>query len=266
MDPIFFIILIVLLAWTYDFWNGANDCANSIATVVSTRAMSFRWAILMTGFFNFFGAFVSTEVAKTIGQGIVDPAAVTTGIIISGLAGAIIWTIISTQFGLPISVTHALVGGMVGAGVASGGWSILNTDGLWKIFQGIFCSPLISFFAAGLVFVLLAWIIRIFLRNIPALKLSHFFRRGQIFTSLAVSFTHGMNDTQNAMGIITIALISGGYLSNFRVPFWVILGSGTFMALGTIWGGHKVIKTVGQKNNTTSSRFTVSPPSSLQPF
>lgn len=247
MDPIFFIILIVLLAWTYDFWNGANDCANSIATVVSTRAMSFRWAILMTGSFNFFGAFVSTEVAKTIGKGIVDPAAITTSIIISGLAGAIIWTIVSTQFGLPISVTHALVGGMAGAGVASGGWEVLNAGGLFKIFQGIFGSPLISFFIAGLFFVLLAWVIKIFLKNIPALKLSHFFRRGQVLTSLAVSFTHGMNDTQNAMGIITIALVSGGYLEDFNVPFWAILGSGTFMALGTIWGGHKVIKTVGQK-------------------
>jgi PiT family inorganic phosphate transporter len=114
MDFFIPIIIIVLLAWIYDFWNGANDCANSIATVVSTRAMSFRKAIFMTGFFNFFGAFVSTEVAKTIGKGIVDPSAVTMGIIISGLAGAIIWTIVSTQLGLPISVTHALIGGLAG--------------------------------------------------------------------------------------------------------------------------------------------------------
>jgi PiT family inorganic phosphate transporter len=247
MDPLILIVIIVLLAWTYDFWNGANDCANSIATVVSTRAMSFRKAIFMTGFFNFFGAFVSTEVAKTIGKGIVDPAAITTGIIISGLAGAIIWTIVSTQFGLPISVTHALVGGLVGAGVASGGWGVLNMGGLIKIAQGIFGSPLISFFAAGLFFVLLVWALKLFFQKVSAFKLNNFFRRGQVLTSLAVSFTHGMNDTQNAMGIITIALVSGGYLTDFKVPLWVIFGSGTFMALGTVWGGHKVIKTVGQK-------------------
>ncbi|MFA5742822.1 MAG: inorganic phosphate transporter [Candidatus Paceibacterota bacterium] len=247
MEPFIFIIIIVLLAWIYDFWNGANDCANSIATVVSTRAMSFRKAILMTGFFNFFGAFVSTEVAKTIGKGIVDPAAITTGIIISGLLGAIIWTIASTQFGLPISVTHALIGGLIGAGVASGGFGVLRTDGLIKIVQGIFGSPLISFFAAGLFFVFLVWVLKLFFQKMPAFKLNNFFRRGQVLTSLAVSFTHGMNDTQNAMGIITIALVSGGYLADFNVPLWVIAGSGTFMALGTIWGGHRVIKTVGQK-------------------
>jgi PiT family inorganic phosphate transporter len=247
MEPFIFIVIIVLLAWVYDFWNGANDCANSIATVVSTRAMSFRKAIFMTGFFNFFGAFVTTEVAKTIGKGIVDPAAITTGIIISGLVGAIIWTIVSTQFGLPISVTHALIGGLIGAGVASGGFGGLEINGLIKIVQGIFGSPLISFFAAGLLFVLIVWIIKIFLRKVPAFKLNNFFRRGQVLTSLAVSFTHGMNDTQNAMGIITIALVSGGYLADFNVPLWVIAGSGTFMALGTVWGGHRVIKTVGQK-------------------
>ena len=247
MEPFIFIVIIVLLAWVYDFWNGANDCANSIATVVSTRAMSFRTAILMTGFFNFFGAFVSTEVAKTIGKGIVNPAAITTGIIISGLLGAIIWTVASTQLGLPISVTHALIGGLIGSGIASGGFGVLRTDGLIKIVQGIFGSPLISFFAAGLFFIFLVWVLKLFFHKVPAFKLNNFFRRGQILTSLAVSFTHGMNDTQNAMGIITIALVSGGYLADFNVPLWVIAGSGTFMALGTIWGGHRVIKTVGQK-------------------
>jgi len=247
MESIILIVIIVLLAWVYDFWNGANDCANSIATVVSTRALSFRKAIFMTGFFNFFGAFVSTEVAKTIGKGIVDPSAITTGIIISGLAGAIIWTIASTQLGLPISVTHALIGGLIGAGVASGGLGVLEISGLTKIVEGIFGSPLISFFAAGLFFIILVWGIKIFFRKVSAFKLNNFFRRGQILTSLAVSFTHGMNDTQNAMGIITIALVSGGYLADFKVPLWVIFGSGTFMALGTIWGGHRVIKTVGQK-------------------
>jgi len=247
MDFFIPIIIIVLLAWIYDFWNGANDCANSIATVVSTRAMSFRKAIFMTGFFNFFGAFVSTEVAKTIGKGIVDPSAVTMGIIISGLAGAIIWTIVSTQLGLPISVTHALIGGLAGAGVASGGFGVLNAGGFVKVAQGIFGSPLISFVIAGSFFIFLVWTIKFFFSKVRASKLNNFFKRGQILTSLAVSFTHGMNDTQNAMGIITIALISAGYLGDFKVPFWVILGSGTFMALGTIWGGQRVIKTVGQK-------------------
>lgn len=201
----------------------------------------------MTGFFNFFGAFVSTEVAKTIGKGIVDPSAITMAIIISGLAGAIVWTIVSTRFGLPISVTHALIGGLAGAGAAGGGLGVLNAEGLIKVAKGIFGSPLISFIAAGAFFVALVWTVKIFLSKVQAPKISNFFKMGQVLTSLAVSFVHGMNDTQNAMGVITIALISAGYLGDFKVPLWVIIGSGTSMALGTIWGGHRVIKTVGQK-------------------
>lgn len=247
MSSLVLIIIIVVLSWTYDFWNGANDCANSIATTVSTRALSFKRAIFLTGIFNLLGAFISTEVAKTIGEGIVSPETVSLQLLIFALVGAIIWIILSTKFGIPISVTHSLIGGLVGAALVNSGPSVLIKSGLFKVFIGMIVAPILGFLLGIFLILGVSWFIKIFFSNLSSFKISQGLRFGQIFSASAVALSHGMNDTQNAMGIITAALLTGGFLSEFKVPFWVIFGSGFFMALGTFFGGRKVIKTLGKK-------------------
>ncbi len=235
------------MAWLYDFWNGANDCANSVATTVSTRAMSFKNAVLLSGFFNLMGAFITTEVAKTIGKGVILPNMISQELLIFSLIGAISWIYLSTKLGIPISVTHSLVGGLLGAGIVGYGFSVIIYSGIIKILVGMILAPVLGFLGGAILILILVWTIKIFSPNIAAFKLNQKFRFGQIFTTIAVAITHGMNDTQNAMGVITISLIAGGFLSEFNVPLWVILGSGIFMCLGTIYGGQRIIKTVGRK-------------------
>lgn len=247
MIDLILVIIIIGLAWAYDFWNGANDCANSIATTVSTHALSFRKAIFLASFFNFFGAFFSTEVAKTIGKGIVSPEIISQPFLIFTLIGAIIWVILSTKFGIPISVTHSLIGGLIGTALVSVGISALRVGGLIKVVIGMILAPIIGFLVAIFLILVFSWLIKIFLSRLSAFKISQLFRFGQIFSASAVSFSHGMNDTQNAMGIITASLLAGGFLTEFKVPFWVILASGIFMALGTFYGGQAVIRTLGRK-------------------
>jgi len=241
------IIIIVIFAWIYDFWNGANDCANSIATSVSTHALTLKQAIFLAAIFNFVGALISTEVAKTIGKGIIAPEAISQPLLIFALIGAIIWTVISTNLGIPISVTHSLIGGLMGAAIVVAGTKPLVAWGLIKTFIGMIVSPLAGFLL-GIFFILaFCWLIKIFFSKIAPFRISQTFRWGQIFSASAVSFSHGMNDAQNAMGIITASLLAGGFLHDFKVPLWVILGSGTFMALGTFYGGQNVIKTLGRR-------------------
>jgi len=247
MEPLILIIIIVILSWAYDFWNGANDCANSIATTVSTRALSFKKAILLAAIFNFFGAFVNTEVAKTIGEGIVKPQVISQPLLVFALIGAIVWVVFSTKFGIPISVTHALIGGLIGGTMVSAGFKGLVVWGLLKVSIGIILAPIVGFLLGIILIVILSWLIKIFFSETSSFKISQLFRFGQIFSASAVSFSHGMNDSQNAMGIITASLLAGGFLSEFKVPFWVILGSGIFMALGTLYGGQEVIRTLGRK-------------------
>jgi len=246
MSPIFLLVLIVILAWLYDFWNGANDCANSIATTISTHALSFKTAVFLSAIFNFLGSLFSTEVAKTIGKGILNQEVITPFLLIFSLIGAILWTWLSTKFGIPISVTHALIGGLIGPGLVSAGLSSLIFKGLVKIAIGMFLAPIIGFLASAFFFIFIVWIIKLFVKASPS-KIQNFFRMVQRITTPLVSFAHGLNDTQNAMGIITIALFSAGYLKSFVVPLWVKIGSGLFMALGTIYAGQKVVRTVGQK-------------------
>jgi len=247
MGSLILVIVIIILAWTYDFWNGANDCANSIATTISTRALSFKRAIFLAAVFNLSGAFITTEVAKTIGKGIVLPEVISQPLLIFALIGAVIWVVLSTKFGIPISVTHSLVGGLFGAALVSVGISAFKTSGLIKIASGMILAPIIGFLVATFLILVFSWLIKIFFSKLPPFRISQFFRFGQIFSASAVSLSHGMNDTQNAMGIITASLLAGGFLSEFKVPFWVILGSGIFMALGTLYGGQAVIKTLGRK-------------------
>lgn len=241
------VITVIILAWGYDFWNGANDRANSIATTVSTKALSFKQATLLASFFNLVGAFITTEVAKTIGKGIVSPQIISQSLLIFSLIGAIIWVVTSTYLAIPISVTHSLIGGLIGAGLVRAGFSVLNKSGLIKVLIGMILAPVAGFAAAFILILILVWLAKLFLSSISAFKLNRFFRRSQILTTVAISLSHGMNDTQNAMGIITASLLAGGFLSKFEVPIWVILGSGFFMALGTIWSGKKVMRTVGRK-------------------
>ena len=243
LSPLIFIIVIIILAWSYDFFNGANDCANSIATTISTKALSPIKAIFLASILDIVGAFITTKVAATIGKGIIFPEFITQNILIASLVGAIIWAGFSTRFGIPISVTHALIGGLIGAGLIAGGFSVLNWGIIIKILSAMFLAPVFGFLLGGFVIFILFWIFR---KSRPD-KVNDFFRKGQIVSSSFVALTHGMNDTQNAMGIITVALLTQGFISSFEVPWWVILGSGFFMGLGTYLGGWKVIKTLGVK-------------------
>ena len=243
IDPTLFVIIVVLLAWIYDFYNGMNDAANAIATTISTRALTPRQAIALARIFNVLGAFATTAVAKTVGKGIVDPAAINQLMIISALIGASAWSAFCTYFGIPISITHALVGGLMGAAIYAKGLGVLQKTGMLKIFWAMLISPLAGFLAGFILMVIIYWVFR---KAAPA-KISKRFRLGQIVSTIFMAFSHGSNDTQNAMGIITAALVVGGFIDTFHVPVWVILGSALFMGLGTSVGGWRVIKTLGMR-------------------
>ncbi len=241
MNPYLFMVIVVLLAWTYDLYNGMNDAANAIATTVSTRALSPSQAILLAWFFNIAGAFLTTRVAYTMGKGIVDPALVDQGVWIAALVGAIIWSAVCTHRGIPISITHALVGGIMGAAVVGYGVPILKWAGLAKVFLWLVLSPLIGFAGAFVLMLAVYWVFR---RLRPS-RANRLFRLGQLASASFMAFAHGSNDTQNAMGLITASLMASGFLTEFKVPVWVILGSAFFMGLGTALGGWKVIRTLG---------------------
>ena len=247
-----FVIVIIALALVYDFLNGANDSANAIATVIATKALTPLKALALASFFNLAGAFVFTEVAKTVGKGIVpisDPNFLV--ILIGGLLGAIIWTYICTSVGIPISVTHSLVGAILGAGIVAGGTGIIQWEVLTdKVFVAIALGPFVGFVAGALLFSLISWLLYLFFKNTPATRTEGTFKKLQIISSSFMAFSHGMNDTQNAMGVITAALIFGGFIfvehpEQFPVPWWVKIMCGSVMALGTLLMGWKVIRTMG---------------------
>ncbi|HCJ10193.1 MAG TPA: anion permease, partial [Clostridiales bacterium] len=243
MSPLVFVIVIVVLAWAYDFYNGMNDAANAIATTVSTRALTPGQAIALAWFFNVVGAFLTTRVAATVGKGIVDPAMVDGSVWIAALLGAILWSAVCTHLGIPISITHALVGGIAGAGWVGYGLGILKWAGVKKVLLGLVLSPLAGFVVAYLFMLGVLWTFR----RVPLARANRFFRLGQIGSASFMAFAHGSNDTQNAMGMITAALVAAGFLPDFRVPVWVIFGSAFFMGLGTAVGGWKVIRTLGMR-------------------
>ncbi len=246
MSPLLFVIIVVILAWIYDFYNGVNDRANAIATTISTRAMTPHQAILVSAILNILGAFVTTQVAKTIGKGIVDPAMLQGDqiLVIAALIGTIIWVVSCTRAGIPISISHSLVGGIMGAAImAAGGISLLQWAGIKKILLGMVFSPLLGFGGAFILVILLLWLFR----RAQSYFANTLFRRVQVGTTVFLSFTHGMNDTQNAMGVITMALFVGGFITTFHVPWWVIAGSGFFMGAGTYIAGWRVMKTMGMK-------------------
>lgn len=239
--------VVVFLALVFDFINGFHDTANAIAASVSTGVLSPRRAIAMAGVLNFVGAVtIGTAVAATIGKGIIDPAIVTQPLVIAALLSAIAWNLVTWVYALPSSSSHALIGGLVGAGIARSGFGAINwigPKGVSTIVQSLIYSPIAGFFFAFLLLVSLYWTFR---RLMPH-QVRDFFRILQVFAAAFINFSHGSNDAQKSMGIITMALFSAGYLPTFKVPLWVIVACALSMALGTSSGGWKIIKTMGTK-------------------
>jgi len=237
------LLLVVGLALLFDFSNGWHDSANAIATVVSTRVLTPAVAVLMAGLLNVAGAFMSTAVAKMVGAGIVDPTAVTQGAVASALGGAIIWNLFTLILGLPTSSSHALIGGLVGAGMAHGGWEAVKLRGLRSVLEAMILSPFLGFLI-GLVLMVL--IVRVFFRA-PRAAASRLFSRLQLVSAAFMAFSHGANDAQKAMGIITLALLSAGQIPSAEVPGWVIVACALAMGLGTAIGGWKIVRTLGMR-------------------
>ncbi|HEX9251205.1 MAG TPA: anion permease [Ignavibacteriaceae bacterium] len=239
------VVLIIALALVFDFYNGMNDAANSIATVVSTRVLTPFQAVAWAAFFNFAAAFIfGVHVATTIGTGIVDVKIVDNFVVLSGLVGAIILTASATHFGMPISVSHAIIGGFGGAAVMKAGFGALIISGYTKVLIFIFLAPILGMLMALLFSILTIWIVK----DMNPRKVDKQFRRLQLLSAALYSLSHGSNDAQKTIGIITIALFTNGVLgSTFYVPTWVIFLSYSFIALGTLLGGWKVIKTLGMR-------------------
>lgn len=237
------LILVIALALLFDFSNGWHDSANAIATVVSTRVLSPLSAVMMAGVLNVAGAFMSTAVAKMVGKGIIDPSAINDIVIVAALGGAIIWNFITLQMGLPSSSSHALIGGMVGAGFIHGGVDVLQVAGLFKVLKAMVFSPFFGFLMAFILMVVLSWAFFRTQRGVARVL----FRRLQVLSAAFMALSHGANDAQKAMGIITLALLSSGHLSDAEVPMWVITSCALAMGLGTALGGWKIIRTLGMR-------------------
>ena len=238
------IVLIVLVALTFDFLNGFHDAANSIATVVSTRVLSPQKAVVWAAFFNFVAAFVlGTHVAKTLGSGMIDLSVVTQEVVLAGLLGAIAWNLITWYYGIPVSSSHALIGGYAGAAVAKAGWGAIITSGWTKTLVFIVLAPLIGMLLAFTLMASITWL----LRKWNPFRLDKLFRRLQLLSAAFYSLGHGGNDAQKTMGIITGLLVASGHLQKFEVPIWVILISHAAIAFGTMFGGWRIVKTMGSK-------------------
>lgn len=238
-------VLVVLLALSFDFINGFHDTANSIATSISTKALPPRIAIVLSSVMNLLGALTFTGVAKTIGGKIADPFSLSNGlyIVIAALLAAIAWNLITWYYGIPSSSSHALIGSMAGAVVAAAGFKAVNFAGFLTILQALIFSPIIAFAIGFLVMSL----IKLIFRKAHPVKMNRRFRTLQIFTAAWQAFSHGTNDAQKSMGIITFALIAGGFQQNMDIPFWVKFSCAVAMAFGTSVGGWRIIKTVGTR-------------------
>ena len=245
VDSLYFVIFLVGVALVFDFLNGFHDSANAISTIVSTRVLSPRYAVLWAAFFDFAAVFfIGVPVAKTIGTGIIDPAIVNNYIILAALGGAIIWNIITWWFGLPSSSSHALIGGLIGAGIMKGGTGTLVLSGITKTSLFIVVSPVLG--------LILGWVLMVIVLNISrnsnVARSEKIFRKLQLVSAAVYSMGHGTNDAQKTMGIIAIILFSKGLLGpTFYVPFWVVITCYTVIALGIMSGGWRVVKTMGTK-------------------
>jgi len=240
-----YIFFLILLALTFDFLNGFHDSANSIATVVSTRVLSPRHAVLWAAFFNFIAfLFLGLHVANTIGKGIVAVGIIDPNIIFATLVGACLWDIITWYYGLPTSSSHALIGGMVGAALVKAGPDALVMNGIIKAITFIFISPTVGLCLGLLIGIAVYWAFR---KSTPR-NVDHIFRKGQLVSAALYSLGHGGNDAQKTMGIIAGLLFSAGLLGDkFYIPFWVVISCQSAIALGTMFGGWRIVKTMGQK-------------------
>ena len=237
------LLLVVVLALLFDFSNGWHDSANAIATVVSTRVLSPMTAVLLAGVLNVAGAFMSTAVAKMIGQGIVDPSTVTQAVVASALAGAILWNLCTLVLGLPTSSSHALIGGLVGASTVHGGWETVKFSGLRSVLEAMIISPLCGFAVGLALMVAITWLFFRAQRSIA----TRLFSRLQLVSASFMAFSHGANDAQKAMGIITLALLSAGQITSGEVPSWVVVSCAAAMGLGTASGGWRIVRTLGTR-------------------
>jgi PiT family inorganic phosphate transporter len=240
------VALLVLLAIAFDFMNGFHDAANSIATVVSTGVLKPQQAVLFAAFFNLIAIFVfHLSVAKTIGKGIVEPGVVDANVVFGALIGAIAWNVITWWYGIPSSSSHALIGGIVGATIAKAGPGALIAAGIWKTVAFIFVSPLLGMVLGSAAMVLVAWIFR----GRTPMRIDRWFRRAQLVSAGLYSLGHGGNDAQKTIGIIWLLLIASGYASaaDAQPPWWVIWSCYIAIALGTMFGGWRIVKTMGQK-------------------
>ena len=239
------VIFIVILALVFDFINGFHDSANSIATIVSTRVLRPRQAVLWAAFFNFVAILLfDSRVANTVGTGIVNPSIVDNALLIAAVSGAIVWNLITWWLGLPSSSSHALIGGLIGAGLMKEGFEILVWKGIIKTSSFIFISPLI-----GLILGLILMVVVMNISRYSTIsKSNRIFRKLQLFSAAIFSISHGLNDAQKTMGIIGLVLFSGGYLGpTFHIPYWVVIMCYTVIALGTLSGGWRIVKTMGTK-------------------
>jgi PiT family inorganic phosphate transporter len=239
------VVLIILVALCFDFLNGFHDAANSIATVVSTRVLTPLQAVVWAAFFNFVAAFgFGVQVAATVGKGVVDTAIVDQWVILAALVGAIVWDVVTWYWGLPTSSSHALIGGLAGAGVVKGGFGALVASGLVKIGVFMVLSPLIGLVLGFLLMLGTLWTFR---AATPG-RIDWVFRRAQLLSAAAYSLGHGTNDAQKTMGIIAVLLFTTGHLGpQFYVPFWVIMAAHAAIGLGTLSGGWRIVKTMGMR-------------------
>jgi len=239
-----FVIVIVVTALAFDFLNGFHDAANSIATVVSTRVLSPRVAVIWAAFFNFVAAFTfGTAVARTMGHGMIDLRFVNLYVILAGLLGAIFWDLVTWYYGLPVSSSHALIGGYAGAAIAKAGWTVIIPSGWTKTLLFIILSPAIGLILGSSLMIAVYWLFR----NWPPARLDKYFRKFQLLSAAAYSFGHGTNDAQKTMGIMAGILFTAGYLDHFYVPFWVVLMAHAAIGFGTLAGGWRIVRTMGMR-------------------
>jgi len=237
------LIIVIALALVFDFLNGIHDSSNIVATMISSRAFRPRTALAMTATAEFLGPFLfGVAVAKTIGEEVAQSGALTLDVIVACLISAIVWNLLTWFLGLPSSSSHALIGGLIGAVAIGAGFGAIKVSGLEKVLIALFTSPLIGF-AVGFVLMRLIY----FLVRGATPRVNVFFKRAQFFTALGMAFSHGTNDAQKTMGIITLSLVIGGVLPEFKVPVWVIAMSAGAIALGTALGGWRLIRTLGGK-------------------
>ena len=234
---------VILVALAFDFVNGFHDAANSIATVVSTRVLSPRYAVIWAAFFNFIAFLIfETHVANTIGKGVVDAHVIDTTVVFAALTGGIAWDLITWWFGIPSSSSHALIGGLAGAAVAKAGADVLDTAGLTKIGISIVLSPMLGLVLGFVLMTLIFWTFR----NFTPTRVDTMFRRGQLVSAALYSLGHGGNDAQKTMGVIAVLLYANGMLgADFYVPLWVVLACHAAMGLGTLTGGWRIVRTMG---------------------